>query len=260
MSDKNFTVSTDKAEKNSKVLRRVLVAIIAVVLVFCAAGGGFLIFVADYYHVDEEASAEISRGYTVREVALSDDVILYGAEENAVGLVFYPGAKVEFTAYAPLMRILASKGITCALVKMPFNLAFFNQKAADKVISACKGVESWYVGGHSLGGAVAAIYAEGNSDKLKGLVLLASYSTKDVKHSGLKVLSVYGSLDGVIDSKKYSDNLKNLPDDYVEYVVEGGNHAYFGAYGEQSGDGAATISNAAQVAFTADRIEEWVFA
>ena len=103
-------------------------------------------------------------------------------------------------------------------------------------------IYNWYIGGHSLGGAMAASYAANYQDKLKGLVLLAAYPTKELD---IPVLSNYGSEDGFLNREKYSDSIKNA-NNLSEIVIDGGNHAQFGNYGEQLGDNSAKISSEKQ--------------
>jgi hypothetical protein len=98
---------------------------------------------------------------------------------------------------------------------------------------------------------MAASYLEKHSEDFSGLLLLGSYSTANLSEKNLKVLSVYGSHDGVMKKDKYEKNLKNLPEDFTEIIIDGGNHAYFGAYGEQKGDGTAKISRKEQIEATA---------
>ena len=139
---------------------------------------------------------------------------------------------------------------------MPFNLAVFDINAADGIIESFPEISSWGIGGHSLGGSMAASYASDKADEFNSLILLGAYSTADLSKSNLSVLSVYGSEDKVLNLEKYKKYRKNLPADTDEVVIEGGCHAYFGAYGEQAGDGKATISPAEQITFTADKIAD----
>lgn len=162
--------------------------------------------------------------------------------------------KVEYTAYIPLMQECADRGILCALVEMPFNLAVFDINAADGIKEAYPEIKNWYIGGHSLGGSMAASYLEKHIDDFEGLILLGSYSTVDFSDSNLKVLSIYGSEDRVLNKEKYEQNKSNLPDDYSETVIDGGCHAFFGVYGNQDGDGTPTITNEEQIQLTADKI------
>lgn len=181
----------------------------------------------------------------------TEDYIVYGEKESAYGFIFYPGAKVEETAYAPILDALAQTGICCVVVKMPYHLAVFDSDAADQVMEEIPGVTHWYLGGHSLGGAMAANYAAKQEDGLEGLVLLAAYPTSEIEE--LPVLSIYGSEDGVLNREKYEKSI-GLANVLTERVIEGGNHAGFGDYGPQKGDGAAQISEEEQWQETVDYI------
>jgi len=171
--------------------------------------------------------------------------LFFDGEGEDTALVFYPGAKVEYTAYAPLMKSLAKSGVDCFLVKMPCNLAIFGVNSADKIIAEFD-YKRWYLTGHSLGGAMAATYCTEHLDTLDGLVLLATYPTKPLQADDFSVLSIYGSEDGVLDREKLQAGLKYMPQNYTEICIEGGNHAWFGSYGEQDGDGAAQITHEEQ--------------
>lgn len=175
-----------------------------------------------------------------------------------MGLIFYPGGKVEYEAYAPLMQAIAQKGILCVLVHMTGNLAVLDMNAADGIQKEFPDIQSWYIGGHSLGGAMVASYVSKHTNEYKGLVLLGAYSPKDLSKSGLKVICLYGTNDQILDKKSYNANIKNLPENFVEDVIAGGCHGYFGDYGHQKGDGKATISVEEQTAYTADKIKEFI--
>ena len=191
----------------------------------------------------------------IREV-WEDGTVIFRPDggETVAGLIFYPGGKVEHTAYTPLMEALASEGILCVLVEMPFRLAVLDMNAAKGVPEAFPEVERWYMGGHSLGGSMAASYLASHTEDFAGLILLGAYSTADLSGSGLSVLSVYGSEDGVLNREKYAEYRPNLPEGFTETVIEGGNHAFFGAYGEQNGDGTATVTPAEQLRQTVEAI------
>ena len=169
-------------------------------------------------------------------------------------MIFYQGGEVQYEAYAPLMRACAERGILCVLVKMPFNLAVFDIDAADGIQQQYPQIENWYIGGHSLGGSMAASYLGKHTGEYKGLVLLAAYSTENLSETGLHVISVYGTEDQVLNMDKYEQYRENLPPDLTEKVIDGGCHAYFGSYGVQDGDGIPTISREEQIQITADTI------
>ena len=208
-----------------------------------------VLYVSDYYHADWEAIGPYPSVPAVR-VEERENGLAFIPEQTDAGFIFYPGGKVEYKAYIPLMEALAENNILCVLLEMPLNLAVLDIDAAEGIAEAYPQTERWYLGGHSLGGSMAASYAAKNSEDFEGLVLLAAYSTADLKDSGLEVLSLYGSEDGVLNREKYEqyrDNLQNV----MECEIAGGNHAGFGMYGVQEGDGTATISNEEQIAETA---------
>lgn len=214
---------------------------------------GGVCYIRDFYPADERALAALESGEGVT-VERTKDAVVFAPEDPIAGLVFYPGGKVEHTAYAPLMRELAKQGVLCVLPEMPLRLAVLDIHAADGIPEQYPEIGDWYIGGHSLGGSMAAVCAEKHGASLKGLVLLASYSTKDLTDSGLRVLSVYGTEDGVLDRENYRENRENLPASAAEVIVDGGNHACFGSYGPQEGDGTARISGQDQLEETVKQI------
>ena len=230
-------------------LAAVLTAVIALTAV-CA------LYLGDYYPADTEALEAFSPVHPVTREEWKDGTVVIRPEgrDPVAGFIFYPGGKVEHTAYTPLMETLASEGILCVLVEMPFRLAVLDVNAAEGIPEAFPEVERWYLGGHSLGGSMAASYLASHTEDFDGLILLGSYSTADLSGSGLAVLSVYGSEDGVMNREKYDGYRPNLPEGFTEVIIEGGNHACFGAYGEQEGDGTATITPAEQLRQTAEAL------
>ncbi|MBQ6824128.1 MAG: alpha/beta hydrolase [Clostridia bacterium] len=230
------------------------ISLISVAVVLALSAGGFFWYVSDYYEAEAEAIAAFAAVNTVPEQATEDGALVYAPEDATAGLIFYPGGKVEHTAYRPLMQACAERGILCVLVEMPFHLAVFDINAADGIREQFPQITDWYIGGHSLGGAMAASYLSDHTEEYKGLILLGAYSTADLSESGVEVLSVYGQEDRVLNKEKYQANLDHLPDDFTEYVIEGGCHAYFGMYGQQDGDGTPTITQTQQICQTADLI------
>ena len=215
----------------------------------------FGIYVSNYYHATDVAldAFEAKDGIRVKSV---DGVFCLETSGSTDGLVFYPGGKVQAEAYLPLLRRVAGRGIDCYLVKMPFNLAVFGVDRASGVMVAHPH-ERWFLAGHSLGGAMASRWAAAHSGELDGLVLLAAYPTQKLPEE-LKVLVLYGSEDGVLNRVNLENNLGLLPSNAVVEQLPGGNHAYFGSYGEQNGDGAATITPDEQWDWTADEIGKLV--
>ncbi len=233
--------------------KRLTITLAALLLAVALLFGACAIYLGDYYRADTAAiGAFLPEGTSFREEP--DGRIVIGPEDATVGMIFYPGGKVEHRAYIPLMQALAERGILAILVKMPFRLAVLDVNAADGIREEYPEVRDWYIGGHSLGGSMAASYLASHTDDFRGLVLLGSYSTADLSDSDLSVLSVFGSEDRVMNREKYEENKKNLPAGYRELVLEGGCHAGFGMYGAQEGDGTPTVTAAEQIAMTADAI------
>ena len=138
------------------------------------------------------------------------------------------------------------------LVEMPFRLAVLGPDRADVALEAHQ-YAHWYIGGHSLGGVIAASYAAKHSDRFEGVILLASYSTAGLDDS-LTTILIYGSEDQVLNREEYEENLVNVPASHIEQILEGGNHAQFGSYGAQTGDGTPRISQEQQISQTVDLI------
>lgn len=238
--------------------RRALRVLLALLLALCVGGA---VYLSDYYRADETAvaamAAQSDAVYTERR---GDVTWFVPTGDIAAGLIFYPGGKVEAAAYAPLLRAFAARGILCALVEMPAHLAVLDADAADGLPEAFPAVADWYIAGHSLGGVMAARYAAAHADALAGLILLASYSTSDLRTSGLRVLSILASEDGVLDAEAYESNRANLPASAEEVTLQGACHAQFGSYGAQAADGQPTITGEEQVERTADEVGRFVTA
>ena len=228
--------------------------ILITLLILAILAGACAWYLNSYSPADEAAIAEFSRGLDAEERVLENGDLVFGTGRETFGWIFYPGGKVAEDAYAPLMRYLASHGVFCVICKMPFRLAVLDGNAADGVREAYPEVRHWYLGGHSLGGVMASSYLAAHPDGFDGLILLASYSAKDLSDSGTAVLSVVGSEDGVLDRDACGRNRSNLPDGAEELVIEGGCHAGFGMYGSQKGDGTPSISAGEQIRLTAEAV------
>jgi cell division protein YceG involved in septum cleavage len=227
----------------NKKLKKVLVIILVIIVLFF---GGFYIYASDYYRAD----------LMVNELIESEDLItvndnytlLTAAEDTDTALIFYPGAKVEYIAYVPILDKLRQQGITCILLKMPFNMAIFDSNAADDIFDKFPEIENWFVGGHSMGGAMASSYVSDNKDKVEGLILLGAYIYKDV--SDKDALTIYGTFNSNLEKNiDYTDNI---------VIIDGGNHAQFGNYGKQKGDPNATITTEQQQNIAVEVIIEFI--
>lgn len=175
------------------------------------------------------------------------------AHTPRAGLILYPGGRVDPRAYAPLARQIAARGYLVVIVPMPLSLAALAPDAALEVMAAHPSITSWAVGGHSLGGAMAARFALTHPQSLDGLVLWAAYpaETDDLSSHELIVTSVFGTLDGLTSGQEIDASRLRLPATTRWVAIQGGNHAQFGDYGPQAGDNPATISASQQQALAA---------
>lgn len=213
----------------------------------------FLVWTSDYYRAGETAKAAMRTDSMVTVEKVKNGWLFDGPSEENM-LVFYPGAKVEETAYAPLLRKLAEEETDVFLVKMPLHLAVFGINAADDMIR--EGTYShYYIGGHSLGGAMAAFYGAGHGDVIDGQILLAAYPTKK---TAVDTALIYGSGDGVLRMPRVEKAKSLVSGLFQEYVITGGNHAQFGDYGVQAGDGKAQITASQQQSQTLEAIESFL--
>ena len=227
---------------------------IAIIIVFILIVFFAIFYVNDYYPADKIAIDSLNANDNVSVVKTSNGLLLDGPG-NDTALIFYPGAKIEYTAYAPMFKDLSEKGIDCYLVEMPFNLAILGQNSADEIIDSGN-YSHYFISGHSLGGAMAASYVN-STNKTDGLILFASYSTCKIEKP---VLSIYGSEDKVLNKEKYSDSINFIDDNLTELEIKGANHAQFAYYGNQSGDGVAKISASSQQKQSASAIMEFIMA
>lgn len=199
--------------------------------------------------------------YPARAVALSalestdtititqDKWILFTpVEETETGLIFYPGGLVEPSAYAPVLHLIADKGVLVIITPMPLNLAILNTDAANAVIDAYPGISTWILAGHSLGGASASIYVENNPTRIDAIALWDSYpaNSADLSDNDVSVISIFGTTNNIPNTANFNENKRLLPADTIFIGLEGANHAQFGDYGPQKGDVVASMSLAEQ--------------
>lgn len=222
---------------------------IVICLVITALAAVCIFYLLTYYH-SENVETYLVSSDKVEVKEITNGIFFDGPGEEEA-MMFYPGAKVATDAYAPLMYQLAENGVDCFLVEMPFHMAIFGVNRAETILNNYD-YDTWYLGGHSLGGAMVASFASEHADQVDGLLLLAAYTTKDLSQTDLKVITVYGSEDGVLNMEKIEKGRTLLPEGSVEKCIDGGNHAQFGSYGKQKGDGEAQISGEKQIQETVD--------
>jgi len=197
----------------------------------------------------EPALAAMQSSSTVTVTETPTQIVMAPVEATGTsGLFFQPGAKVDARAYAAVLRPLAEAGYTVVIPKQPLSIAFLATGAFESARDANPQITDWFVGGHSLGGTVAAMDAEAHDEDVTapvvGLILYASYPASDMSQSlTSKVLSVYGTNDGLATPADIDASRAKLPKDALFTPIEGAVHAFFGDYGPQPGDGTPAVSH-----------------
>ncbi|WP_029069490.1 alpha/beta hydrolase [Jonesia quinghaiensis] len=232
-----------------------LIAVIAVGLVVWSQTGVMTAEPDALAAVREDPRIELTDTSTAIIMSPTGDTQRTTTADEGVGLVFVPGAKVQALAYAKtLSGVVAEDGVTVVITKPWLNLAFFDLRSLDHFTGLVPEVETWLVGGHSLGGVKACQFAPDTD----GLILFASYCANDLSDSDIPVLSLAGSEDGLSTQEKVADSRGLLPTDAQLVEIEGANHASFGAYGPQSGDGEASIDEYAMLIRITDEISNYL--
>ncbi len=245
--------------KKSKVIKVLTVVGIVFSIIVLLSTIAFFIYVGNYYKADKVAVDSLVSSETV-SVSKEDNLYIFEPKTDYQdAVIFYPGGLVEAKAYSTLMHLLAKENILTIIVEMPFNLAFFDMNGADKVINKFQDKQlNWYMCGHSLGGVFMSEYLSSNYLSFSGAIFLASYSSTDLSNTNLNVLSIVGSEDKVINLESYNNTKKLNPPNASYEIIDGGNHSYFGNYGEQIGDGEATISVSEQQEMSVNLINKFV--
>ncbi|MGN7472213.1 alpha/beta fold hydrolase [Brevibacillus sp. SAFN-007a] len=211
------------------------------------------------YQPDQAAKDAMQGGEGITVIDTGDWIAFEGGETREPGIILYPGALVKPECYAPLARALAGSGYRVFLARMPLNLAISDVMRANHVLQAYP-QQSFVIGGHSLGGTMAARYAASQPERIAGVFLLGAYPDKrgDLREADIPVLSLVGSRDGVINRETYEQNKQFLPERTVYMSIEGGNHAQFGSYGPQEKDQSAAITPQEQWQQTVAAIKDWL--
>ena len=240
-----------------KINWRLTTAILLVVLLFAATA--FVFWAGNAAPATDAALQDMSSDSQVYVSAENGWVVFHPADDLRpdTGFIFYPGGRVDFRAYAPVMKLIADQDYFVVLLPAPLNLAFFDVNAAARVQAEYPEIKNWFVGGHSLGGVAASLYAA-NHLELKGVVLWASYPADEaLRKKNISVLSIYGTNDGLAGPDRIAASHALLPEDAKFVAIEGGNHAQFASYGPQAGDNDPDISAPDQWTQTANATVEF---
>lgn len=230
-----------------KTLHKIFLGLFVLVLVLGVAS---YIYINDYYEASDYVDTLIEENK--ERLTIIDNMTIISPlveEDEKIGMIFYPGGKVESTAYIPLLLQLSDIGLTTVLIDMPANLAVLDIDAAQDVFAENLDIDKWYLAGHSLGGAMASQFVEENYDLFEGLILLGAYPIND---AAIDVLAVYGTYDIMLDLEKTNEASQ-------VFEIQDGNHANFGDYGDQEGDGQALITREEQQRETVELIKAFIY-
>ncbi len=221
---------------------------LAVGLLLIVAIAGFVIWAETPLGPMPEALAALQSDAQVQVETEPWLTFIPVGRQPAIGLILYPGGRVDARSYAPPAWQIAAAGYLVVIPPMPLNLAFLGANRAEAIMAAHPEIRRWVLGGHSLGGAMAARFVYDHPERVAGLVLWASYPANNNPLITLErpVLSIYGTED--MGRKAIEASRLLLPVQTQWVVIQGGNHAQFGWYGLQPGDGPASISREEQQA------------
>ncbi|MBF2662875.1 alpha/beta hydrolase [Listeria seeligeri] len=218
---------------------------------------GYLYFNSEPSDVAENAANSTK---TV-DVLEENNILVFTPRKTDAGMsvILYPGAFIDGLSYAPLAKELASSGYKTYIVEMPMNLAVFGKNRAADIIDEAPD-EKFVIGGHSLGGVMSSRFAHDNEDEIQGVFFLASYPDEKgtLKNASFPAISITATNDKVLNKDSYNESKKYLPKDTTFVSIEGGNHAQFGSYGTQHGDGKATISGTEQTEQVPNAMISWL--
>ena len=223
-------------------MKKIITISFGIVLAIGVLGlSGFYIWSQQTYKASEEIASYVDLDNIQKE---ENWLVFEPKEKPKSGIILYPGAKVEPEAYSYYAQGIADKGYLVIVPKVNLNFALLDINQAGLIMDEFSDITNWYVGGHSLGGVAAASYAYDHPEDVRGLILLGSYpsDSNDFSETDLPTLSLYAEFDGLTTTDKIAETKSLLSSDATLYEVKGGNHAQFGMYGTQDGDGKATIS------------------
>ena len=232
-----------------KGIRRFLIALVAVILVGLIGGH---IYLRNQVHNATPDAAKVAQTATNK-----DGTLYFGKKDAPMTVIFYPGALIKPSAYSLWAKEVAADGYRVAIVNFPYELAVFGSNKADQVLK--NNQKPYVIGGHSLGGVMASRYAANHQSKrLKGVFFLASYPDEKGKLKNLPVLSLTAGKDKVLNWTAYQEAKDYLPGDTIYDEFHEGNHAGFGDYGQQKGDGKAEVSDKIQQQWVAMKLISWL--
>lgn len=232
-----------------KAQKIIIRALLSIVIIFGLMIIGLAIYSSgSYIHLSDMDTAIESLNLDQVTITENSQSIQYIVDNPKMNVIFIPGGLVEPESYKYLASSIALNGYNVTIVKVVFNLAILTPKSSLKYINP--DLVNVLIG-HSLGGVVASMAASGNESVSK-VIMLGSYPIKDL--SDKDTLLITAEHDEGMDIDKFNDSLQYLNEQNVIFNIEGGNHAQFGWYGPQKGDGTADITTLSQQNIVANQI------
>ena len=222
-------------KKNQKIRRKILFSLLFLMVGLLTL---FFIWTKQVKVADQAILQRVNKNKNI-SIRTTDHslIMIHKQVPPSRGLVFIPGAKITADAYLFKLSNFTQRGIAVVITKPTLNLAFFDLRPLSTFTREVPKIKEWYVAGHSLGGVKACQYT--TESKVKGLILFASYCATDVTKP---VLSISGSADRLTTKKDIDNTRKYYKGSYSAVEIVGANHARFGDYGKQSGDGEAQLT------------------
>ncbi|MGY4385732.1 hypothetical protein ACVWYN_002778 [Pedobacter sp. UYP24] len=216
-----------------------------ILLVLVIGTVAFFVWASFGYDADKEvlSNALKNRNVIIENTDKYISITPFNHKSNK-GYIFYPGAKVQPEAYiSKLSSIAVFNNVEIFIPKMYKNLAFFGINKASEIQKRFPKITHWYIGGHSLGGSMACLYASKNHKSVDGILIFGTYSGTDISKEMKKVRSINGEQDGVFPEEKIKKHKDELPNDAQIIFIKGMNHSDIGNYGFQSGDHPSKLAN-----------------
>ncbi|WP_226668968.1 alpha/beta fold hydrolase [Metabacillus litoralis] len=236
--------------------RKLKYMLIGIILLLVVLFLGFFTWSQQTYKPSSELDTLLDKS----EIQFEEDWIIFNQHSSNIGIVLYPGGKVEPEAYSYYGKQLANKGYLVVIPKVRFNFALFDSNKATKIIENYPSIGKWVIGGHSLGGVAAVKFAYEHPKKIDGVFLLGSYPSEgnDLSKTNTPILSIYAEMDGLTTVEKINETKKFLSSNATMHEIKGGNHGQFGVYGKQKGDNEAEISVKKQQDEMVSVTSEWI--
>lgn len=201
----------------------------------------FLTWFHIVFPAERDATLEVFSDQSLTVSEVEGSIVLAPVENpGTTGIMFFPGARVDPYSYLYPLSELAATGVTVVVMDPLVNMALFDTRTLAELSSAAPQITEWVLAGHSLGGVRACMLA--SEPSVAGLVLLGSYCASDVTGLDIPILQVLAENDGLIDTEAVTTSASLLPPNSRSITLDGANHASFGTYGPQPGDGESSLT------------------